>query len=102
MEKSSGQGALENFMVQIRLKDFDAENNSAVKVLKNKFGEVPNQNQLYSLAKVLGEKLDIPVDREASRRKKVLIKWFDENIEKIQPFLEKNIKVNSVNIEENA
>jgi hypothetical protein len=38
-----------------------------------------NQTELLSIAQVLGWMLDIRVDREAKRRKEVLVKWFDEH-----------------------
>ena len=44
-----------------------------------------------SIAEVLGHMLHIRVDREAKRRKEVLIKWFEENIEAIHPMLDKII-----------
>jgi hypothetical protein len=44
--------------------------------------------ELLSVAQVLVNKLSIPVDREAKRRKCILVKWFDEHLEDIRPLLD--------------
>ena len=98
MENSS-QCAFEHLMVKIRLQDFVADNSRGVEMLTKKFGDVPNQHELFSLARVLSSKLDIFLDREASRRKAVLLKWYDENVDKIQPYLEKYITIKDELIE---
>ena len=90
---ASNQAVLENLMVKIRLRDFDPENCPAVEMLQTKFGSLPNRHQLLALAQVIKEKLGIALDREATRRKNVLIKWYDENLEVIKPFIFEHIQV---------
>jgi hypothetical protein len=43
--------------------------------------------ELRSLAEVVGAEIGVKVDREAKRRKEVLIKWFDENYALMGPIL---------------
>jgi hypothetical protein len=52
--------------------------------IARRFGTHLKQTELLSVAEVLGAQLGITVDREAKRRKEVLIKWFDENWERIK------------------
>jgi hypothetical protein len=40
-----------------------------------------------SIADLVAKKLDIRLDRDARRRKAVMIKWFNENWEVIEPLL---------------
>ncbi|OHS97336.1 hypothetical protein TRFO_36494 [Tritrichomonas foetus] len=71
-----------------RLSGFDYEKSYAYNYLCTKFGGRPAFNELKSIATILQEHLNLRLDRAASRRKKVLIKWFDENIVVIKPFIE--------------
>ncbi|OHT04139.1 hypothetical protein TRFO_06457 [Tritrichomonas foetus] len=57
------------------------------------YGVHPTQQQLLSLALIASKHLGISLDREASRRKIVLLKWFDENIDVIEPFLKNNVVI---------
>ena len=43
-------------------------------------------NGLVSIATVFSEVLQIPLSRDYMRRKALVIKWFDENIDKILPW----------------
>lgn len=70
-----------------RLGDFDPKNSKIWKKICNKFSPNLSQNELVSLAEIIASNVKIKVDREARRRKEVLIKWFDENSEKIDPFI---------------
>jgi hypothetical protein len=48
---------------------------------------------LLSLAQVIAQHLHIRLDREAFRRKRVLLKWYDENWARVEPFIRQNIIV---------
>ncbi|KAK8834168.1 hypothetical protein M9Y10_011661 [Tritrichomonas musculus] len=71
-----------------RLQDFDPKNCFVWKKFCEKFGSSLSQTELISIAEVISSNIGVKVDREAKRRKEILIKWFDENSEKIIPFID--------------
>ena len=72
-----------------RLKNFVYKESAAWKEITRRYGEELTQNELLCIAEVIASNLGIVIDREAKRRKNVLIKWFDENLEVITPFFER-------------
>ena len=83
-ERSPSRTALEE-----RLRDFVYKESAAWREISMRYGDELTQSELLCIAKVIGTNLGIIVDREAKRRKNVLIKWFDENLEVILPFFER-------------
>jgi hypothetical protein len=73
--------------VETRLMGFDVNRSPAWQDIRSRFGDSLNQAELLSLAEVIGTEIGVKVDREAKRRKEVLIKWFDENYPSIQNIL---------------
>ena len=71
-----------------RLQGFNPKDNPAWHQITQKFGANIKQPELLSIAEVLAKNACIKLDREAKRRKSVLIKWFSENWDKIKPFLD--------------
>lgn len=63
--------------------------------LVGKFGPKISQEELLSLARVVSHELNIDLAREYKRRKETLIYWFNENFEKVWPFVEHNVFVYS-------
>jgi hypothetical protein len=51
------------------------------------YGQKLKQDELVSIADLCAEKLQIKLDRDARRRKIVVIKWFEENWAAIQPLI---------------
>jgi hypothetical protein len=51
------------------------------------YGPKVSQNELLSIADLIAEAIQIKPDRDARRRKIVMIKWFDDNWALIQPML---------------
>lgn len=47
-----------------------------------------DKNILLSTAQIISKKISVELDREAKRRKSVLLKWFDDNWEQILPILQ--------------
>lgn len=86
-EVTRNQNEIERKRVDQRLKGFSVKNSFGWKIICDFYGPNLNQAELLSLAEVLAQQLNLKVDREAKRRKEVLIKWFDENIGVIQPIL---------------
>lgn len=78
--------------VKKRLADFDSENSEAWKVISQMFGAGVTHSELKSIALIICMHTtpQIKLDRDASRDNRVLLKWFTENWNIIQPHL-KNI-----------
>jgi hypothetical protein len=70
-----------------RLSGFNSKDNRVWKTITEKFGTNIKQPELLSMASVLASHANIKLDRDAKRRKSVLIKWFEENWTAIEPFL---------------
>ena len=88
------QNESERKKIDERLRGFSLNESKAWKAICEKFGPNLNQSELLSIAEVLCSEVNhtqrntpLKVDREAKRRKEVLIKWFDENYPDIQPYL---------------
>ena len=64
-----------------RLGDFDAKRCPVWRKITQRFGNAIKQPELLSIARVLADQLNLKLDRDAKRRKSVLIKWFAENWE---------------------
>ena len=64
--------------------------------LRERFGQKISQEELLSLARVVSNELEIDLSREYKRRKELLIIWFNENFDRVWPFIEHNIIVLSV------
>ncbi|KAH0794754.1 hypothetical protein GPJ56_001301 [Histomonas meleagridis] len=70
-----------------RLSGFDVKDNIAWKEITRRFGSNIKQPELLSIANVLANYANIRLDRDAKRRKSVLIKWFNENWAAISGYL---------------
>lgn len=80
---------VEREKVRQRLQGFNKKESRAWSIICQRFGPNLNQSELVSLAEVVAHHLHLKVDREAKRRKEVVLKWFEENSELVFPFLEK-------------
>jgi hypothetical protein len=85
----SGRGAtaLERKRLADRLEGFNFKTSLGWQAISTHFGETLTQTELLSVAKVIGSELGINIDREAKRRKEVLVKWFDEHYEHLSEIL---------------
>lgn len=72
--------------VKKRMANFDRKDSQAWKFLSLIYGPQIKQDKLISIAEYVASCLKIYIDRDARRRKSVLIKWFDENWNRIAPF----------------
>jgi hypothetical protein len=61
------------------MRGFDWANSNAWLLLTGQFGEKIKQEELVSIAQVVAARGNIPFDRDARRRKGVIIKWFQDN-----------------------
>jgi hypothetical protein len=73
--------------VQRRVCGFDWRASPAWGQLNCLFGPRLSQSELVSIAELVSEPLKLKLDRDARRRKAVMIKWFEENWSYIVPLL---------------
>jgi hypothetical protein len=78
----------EKHRIANRLQGFNPKDNQVWSVLAQKFGSNIKQPELLSIAAVLSKNANVPLDRDAKRRKSVLLKWFEENWNAVYPFLD--------------
>ena len=71
-----------------RLSGFNPKDNIVWHEITQRFGASIKQPELLSIATVLAQNANVKLDRDAKRRKSVLIKWFEENWAAIHPFLD--------------
>jgi hypothetical protein len=86
-----GFGADENREKQriaSRLHGFNVKDNPVWTAITQKFGPTIKQPELLSIASVLAANANIRLDRDAKRRKSVLLKWFEENWLAVEPFID--------------
>jgi hypothetical protein len=77
----------ERLRVATRLQGFNPKDNDIWKVIIDQFGTGIKQQELLSIATVLASHAHVRLDRDAKRRKAVLVKWFAENWDAISPYL---------------
>jgi hypothetical protein len=87
--RKSHQNEFERHQNAQRLRGFNQKESPAYQFLCNRYGLNLTREELLSLARVAAEQLKIPLDREAHRRKAILIKWDDENWGVLEPFLDR-------------
>jgi hypothetical protein len=56
--------------------------------ITRRFGPNVKHPELLGIAMVISENANVRLDRDAKRRKAVLIKWFDENWADVSPYLD--------------
>lgn len=77
----------EKLRVFTRLKGFKAKDSMAWSEITRRYGSELKHGELLSIAEVVASNANVQLDRDAKRRKSVLIKWFEENWTRISPFL---------------
>lgn len=71
-----------------RKKDsFNYKDTEAYQMIVDKFGNNIRQQELIQIACCLSKKIGVKVERDSKRRKDLLFKWFQDNIDKISPML---------------
>jgi hypothetical protein len=71
-----------------RLGGFNSKDNVVWKEITHRFGSNLKQPELLSIAHVLASHAGLKLDRDAKRRKSVLVKWFDEHWSQLCPYLD--------------
>ena len=77
----------EKLRVFTRLKGFRAKESLVWTEITRRFGNEIKHGELLSIAEVVAANAGVQLDRDAKRRKSVLIKWFEENWFQISPYL---------------
>jgi hypothetical protein len=77
----------EAIRVASRLGRFEWKTSHVWAEIKDHFGRSISLADLKDLTKYLGEDAGLAPDRDAKRRKSVLVKWLDENWSHLSPFL---------------
>ena len=78
----------EKLRIAYRLAGFNPKDNPVTQEITRRFGANIKHGELVGIAQAIAEKAQIKLDRDAKRRKNVLLKWFAENWEIISPFLD--------------
>lgn len=82
------EGNKEKDRIISRMQGFDPKDNEVWRRITQRFGANVKQPELLSIATVLSQTANVKLDRDAKRRKTVLIKWFQENWAAISPYLD--------------
>jgi hypothetical protein len=74
--------------VELTLGDFHWENSRTAQCLRElfPFGRL-TRRPLYSFATLPGALADITLNRDFTRRRELLMKWFDHNFDALEPYL---------------
>jgi hypothetical protein len=78
---------LEKQRVNARLEGFDPKSSVIGAAMTKQFGSNLTHSELVTIAGALANKAGISLDRDAKRRKTVLLKWFEEHSAELMPFL---------------
>jgi hypothetical protein len=84
---SSHKQEREKQRVKARLEGFDSKSSPVWVTITERFGPDVTHTELITLAIILAQKAGIVLDRDAKRRKQVLVKWFEEHWTEILPFV---------------
>ncbi|OHS97112.1 hypothetical protein TRFO_09685 [Tritrichomonas foetus] len=78
----------EKEIADLRLGEFNIEESVGMKFIKSITDKEITRQALVSLATIFSILSGIVVNRDLKRRRELLIKWFDINAEKLEPFKE--------------
>jgi hypothetical protein len=78
----------ERDIADFRLGDFRAENSRAAERLRALYphGDLTRRS-LCSVASLIAALADVKLARDFTRRRELLIKWFEDNYEALEPYL---------------
>ena len=87
-KKISRRHATEKAVAQSLLGDFEVKNSRGLSIIESLMGENTfesmSRNSLLSLTTVLSKLTQIPFPRNFSRRKALIVKWFDDNADELE------------------
>jgi hypothetical protein len=77
-----------------RLGSFDWRKSQELEELYRRCGCEMNHNDLLVVAKVAADRAGLVVDRDAKRRKSVLVRWFHDNWHELLPHIPDGFRPN--------
>lgn len=78
----------EKIRIALRLSGFDPKNSFVANEISRRFGPNIKQAELYNIAQCIADYAKLNIDRDAKRRKSVLLKWFEEHWQNVSPYLD--------------
>lgn len=78
-QKCVSENVSQSEKINQRLNGFDASQSEVMKVLNFQFSTGVTHRELLSIARIICTMTQLKLDRLATRDRRVLIKWFDEN-----------------------
>jgi hypothetical protein len=79
----------EKLRISKRVENWSVDRSQVWKKLQEIFGEKIQLNALLCVASQLSEQAGVILDRDAKRRKNILVKWFEEHWESLSPHLDR-------------
>jgi hypothetical protein len=89
----NGQAKYEQKWLRDEMKGFEPFESEAWRFLTQLYGQKISKEEIISLGQVTATELKIELVREYKRRKETMIKWFQNHIDHVQPFLRNNVEV---------
>jgi hypothetical protein len=89
----SSQAKYEKQWLSEEMKGFSPLDSEAWKILTDLYGPKISKEEIVSLGQVAAVELRIDLVREYKRRKETMIKWFQNNITRVRPFLQNCVRV---------
>jgi hypothetical protein len=87
VDPGTDRGSEELERIEKRVGGFRWKASPAWRCLSLVFGPRLRQDELVSIAELVADRLHIRLDRDARRRKIVMVKWFEENWARVEPLL---------------
>jgi hypothetical protein len=94
MEIAMGKGTqfsrrdlAEGMRACILLGDFESERSRAWELLDRMSAQTFSRQALISLASIFSLLIDVPLKRDYTRRKDLIVKWLDMNYEAVEPWV---------------
>jgi hypothetical protein len=89
--KSTSQGDKETKLVSHRLRGFNRTYCASQRLFDELYGPLIHGMDILTLARICAHYLHLYLDREAFRRLTCRIKWFEEHLDAIEPFLRSHV-----------
>jgi hypothetical protein len=87
------QQKYEKEWLEHEMRGFVPQESEAWKFLAERYGEKISKDELLSLGQVAAMELGLDLVRDYKRRKATMIKWFQDNLTQLRPFLETSLEV---------
>ena len=88
-KREAGTLSYDRMKVKVRLNGFDTQNSQAFNYLFQHCHRELKHFELFQLAEYLSMNYpELRVDREAKRRKSILLKWYEEHFTILKPLLD--------------